>query len=168
MWALWLVSALGLGVAVWALLFRSAVGFRLRAVGLSPRAAGFAGISPERYALGTLAFAGALAGLGGAFEVAGVTGQLYEGLSPGHGYTAIAVALLARLHPGGVVVAALLFGALAAGAGAMQRVAGVPAVFVSVVQAVTVFTVLALEAVYARRARIRAGSTTSAEPGEGA
>ncbi len=120
--------ALVLALAVHALLFHSPLGFRLRAVGLSPRAARFAGISPQRYGSLTLALAGGLAGWAGAFEVAGVTGRLYEGLSPGHGYTAIAVALLARLHPLGVVPSALFFGALEAGAGAMQRQAGVPSV----------------------------------------
>jgi simple sugar transport system permease protein len=116
------------------LVFRTPFGFRLRAVGLAPLAARFAGISPVRVAVATLALSGALAGLAGAFEVAGVTGQLYEGLSAGTGYTAIAVALLARLHPLAVVPAALFFGALEAGAAAMQREAGVPAVLTQVVQ----------------------------------
>jgi simple sugar transport system permease protein len=130
--------ALALAAATQLFVFRSAAGFRMRAVGLSPRAARFAGISPERYALFTLALAGGLAGLAGAFEVAGVTGQLYEGISPGHGYTAIAVALLARLHPLAVIPSALFFGGLEAGAGAMQREAGVPAVVTQVVQGLAI------------------------------
>ena len=135
---------LGLPLAVaaaagcWFLLFQSAAGLRLRAVGSSPRAAHFAGISPERQGWRILTLAGALAGLAGAFEVAGVTGQLYEGLSPGYGYTAIAVALLARLHPLAVLPAALLFGGLEAGAGAMQREAGVPAVLTQIAQGAVV------------------------------
>ena len=126
--------ALVLAFATNALLGRTALGFRLRAVGLSPVAARFAGLSPER--LGTLALTlgGALAGLAGATELAGITGRLYEGLSPGTGYTAIAVALLARLEPLAVIPSALFFGALASGAGAMQREAGVPAVATQVVQ----------------------------------
>jgi simple sugar transport system permease protein len=118
----------------------------MRAVGLSPRAARFAGIPPERIAVGVLVLGGALAGLAGAFEVAGVTGRLYEGLSPGYGYTAIAVALLARLEPLAVVPAALFFGALEAGAGAMQREAGVPAEATKVVQGVVVLLGVALSA----------------------
>jgi simple sugar transport system permease protein len=70
---------------------------------------------------------------------------LYEGLSPGWGYTAIAVALLAGLHPLGVVLTGLLFGALDAGAAAMQRDAGVPAVWATGVQALVILAVLALE-----------------------
>jgi simple sugar transport system permease protein len=130
--------ALLLAFAAQILLFRTAAGFRLRAVGLSARAARFAGISPERYTFSTLALAGGLAGLAGSFEVAGVTGQLYEGISPGHGYTAIAVALLARLHPLAVIPSAFFFGGLEAGAGAMQREAGVPAVITQIVQGVAI------------------------------
>jgi simple sugar transport system permease protein len=128
------------------LVFHGALGFRMRAVGLSPRAARFAGIPPERIAVGVLVLGGALAGLAGAFEVAGVTGRLYEGLSPGYGYTAIAVALLARLEPLAVVPAALFFGALEAGAGAMQREAGVPAEATKVVQGVVVLLGVAFSA----------------------
>jgi ABC-type uncharacterized transport system permease subunit len=133
-----LVVAVALAFAVHALLERTALGFRLRAVGLSPVAARFAGLSPER--LGTLALtlAGALAGLAGAGEIAGITGRLYEGLSPGTGYTAIAVALLARLEPLAVIPSALFFGALASGAAAMQRDAGVPSVATQVVQGLVI------------------------------
>lgn len=124
--------------AVWFLLERTALGFRLRAVGHAPEAARFAGLSPER--LGTLALglSGALAGVAGAAELTGLTGRLYEGLSPGTGYTAIAVALLARLSPLAVVPSALFFGALANGALAMQREAGVPSVATQVVQGLVI------------------------------
>ncbi|MEE8475184.1 MAG: ABC transporter permease [Myxococcota bacterium] len=133
-----LVGALGLAAAVHVLVFHTAVGFRLRAVGHAPRAARFAGISPERAGWVVLALAGGLAGLAGAFEVSGVTGKLYEGLSPGTGYTAIAVALLARLQPLAVIPSALFFGALEAGAGAMQREAGVPGVVTHMVQGLVI------------------------------
>jgi simple sugar transport system permease protein len=129
-----LLSAAG---TAW-LLFRTPLGFRLRAVGHAPEAARFAGIPPERHGTIALAIAGALAGAAGAIEVTGVTGRLFEGLSPGYGYTAIAVALLARLDPLAVVPSALFFGALEAGAGAMQREAGIPAVATEVVQAVVI------------------------------
>jgi general nucleoside transport system permease protein len=131
-------AALAAAAALAWLLFRTPLGFRLRAVGHSPVAARFAGIPPERYGVAALAIAGALAGAAGAFEVAGVSGRLYQGLSPGYGYTAIAVALLARLHPIAVVPSALFFGALEAGAGAMQREAGIPAVATEVVQGVVI------------------------------
>jgi ABC-type uncharacterized transport system permease subunit len=93
---------------------------------------------------------GALAGLGGASEVTGVTFALYEGISPGYGYSAIAVALLARLHPLAIILSALLFGALEAGVAAMQRDAGVPSVLAAVIEALIVLGVLA-----SNRARLR-------------
>jgi simple sugar transport system permease protein len=134
------------GIALWAVLRYSAAGFRLRATGLNPHAAASAGLIAVP-AVTSAAFlaSGALAGLAGAVEVTGVTYALYENLSPGYGYTAIAVALLARLHPLGVLAAGTLFGALEAGAGAMQRDAGVPAVVVTVVEAVLILLVLAAD-----------------------
>jgi simple sugar transport system permease protein len=74
-----------------------------------------------------------------------VTFALYEGISPGYGYSAIAVALLARLHPLAVVFSALFFGALEAGAAAMQRDANVPSVLASVVEALVVLGILAID-----------------------
>lgn len=140
------VLALAAGVGLWWVLSRSVVGFRLRAVGGSPEAARVAGrIAVEPVMAGTFVASGALAGLAGGVEVAGVTYAFYEGLSPGHGYTAIAVALLAGLHPIGVLGAGALFGALEGGAGAMQRLVGVPAAWVRAVEALVILSVLALD-----------------------
>jgi len=134
-----LLLAAALPFAVWALLFRSAAGLRLRAVGLSPDAARYAAVSPERETVRVLLISGALAGLAGALEVTGVTGRLFENLAGGYGFTAIAVALLARLHPLGVLPSAVVFAALAAGSGAMQRAAAVPSVAVQVIEALVIF-----------------------------
>ena len=96
---------------------------------------------------------GALAGLAGSVELTGVTYALYENFSPGYGYTAIAVALLARLSPLGVLGTALLFGALESGAAAMQRNAGVPSVVVSVLEASLILLVVAADRIQSRTAR---------------
>ena len=96
-------------------------------------------MSPERETVRVLLISGALAGLAGALEVCGVTGRLFENLATGYGFTAIAVALLARLNPLGVLPAALFFAALAVGSGAMQRVAAVPSVAVQVIEALVIF-----------------------------
>lgn len=139
-----LIAALALGIAM----RRSAWGFRVRALGANPRAAVSAGlIDARRVALQAFVLSGALAGMAGGIEATGVTFALYEGLSPGYGYTAIAVALLARLDPLLVAPSALLFGALEAGATAMQRDAGVPAAFVTVVEGSLVLLVLLLPVV---------------------
>ncbi len=133
-----LLAALVLPVATWAYLFRSAAGLRVRAVGVAPDAARYAGISPARETVAVLVLSGALAGLAGALEVAGVTARLFESLSPGYGFTAIAVALLARLQPLAVLPSALFFAALASGSGSLQRVAGAPATAVSVIEAIAI------------------------------
>ena len=133
-------------IAVWWWLRRTASGFRLRAVGATPTAAASAGgIDVPRTMFGAFLVSGLLAGLAGSVEYTGITYALYENFSPGYGYTAIAVALLARLHPLGVVATALLFGALEAGANAMQRDAGVPNVVVTVVEALLILLVLAAD-----------------------
>ena len=157
--------AVALAVALWWVLTRTVIGFRVRAVGASPAAAWIAGrIRVAPLLFGTFLASGALAGLAGGVEVAGVTYALYEGLSPGHGYTAIAVALLARLHPLGVVAAGALFGALEGGAGAMQRTIGVPVAWVRVVEALVILSVLAIERAARRASAARVAETGAPEP----
>lgn len=152
--------ALGLAAAVllWFVLTRTALGFRIRAVGAGARAAESAGrLSAARVTAQAFVASGVLAGVAGASEVGGVTWALYEGISPGYGYTAIAVALLARLDPRWVVVTAIGFGALEAGGASMQRSAGVPAVAVQIITATLLLTVLAVTRWQARR-RAEAGA----------
>jgi simple sugar transport system permease protein len=154
-----LLLALGLAGALWFLFARTRWGFELRAVGAGARAAEVSGrIDSRRVAALALLASGATAGLAGGVEITGVSYALYQNLSPGYGFTAIAVALLARLNPLAVVGAGLLFGALEAGAGAMQRDAGVPAVAVSVVEAV-VLIVVVIAASGARRTAATRAST---------
>ena len=147
--------ALAAAAALWWAVCRTAWGFRLRASGASPTAAASAGlIDVPRTAATAFLLSGALAGLAGAVEVGGVTYALYENISPGYGYTAIAVALLARLNPLLVIGSGVLFGALEAGAGAMQRDAGVPSVMVSVVEAVVILLLVALDRLRDRGASV--------------
>jgi simple sugar transport system permease protein len=142
-----------LAVAAWWWLRNTASGFRVRAVGANRAAAASAGlIDTGRTAAGAFLVSGALAGLAGSVQYSGVTYALYENFSPGYGYTAIAVALLARLNPLAVLATALLFGALEAGASAMQRDAGVPDVVVSVVEATLILLVVAADRWQARHA----------------
>ena len=117
----------------------------MRAAGLNLIATRLAGLRTTGALLRALAISGALAGLAGGVEVSAITFRLYDNFSPGYGFTAIAVALLGRLHPLGVVLAAVLFGALDVGSTAMQRVAGVSSVLVYAVQAIVIFTLLALD-----------------------
>ena len=137
------VIALIVGLVLWLIFTKTLWGFRLRAVGMGPRAAEISGrIDSQRVSAIALLLSGSIAGLAGGVEVSGVSYALFQNLSPGYGFTGIAVALLGGLHPIGVVVAGILFGALQAGAGAMQRDAGVPAVAVYVVEAVIIIVAL--------------------------
>jgi ABC-type uncharacterized transport system permease subunit len=141
-----LVVAVAAAVLLWWVLRHTAAGFRLRATGANPNAARSAGlIDVGQVTTAAFLASGGLAGLAGAVELTGVTFALYENISPGYGYTAIAVALLARLNPLAVVGTGLFFGALEAGASAMQRDAGVPAAFVSVIEAGIVLAVIAFD-----------------------
>lgn len=140
------VIALLAAAALWIYLTRTPGGFRLRAAGASLAASRVSGrFDPSGTLWAAFLASGALAGLAGWIQVGGVTYRMYEELSPGWGYTAIAVALLARLHPLGVILAAILFGALEAGAGAMQREAGVPEVWVRGMEALVILSVLAMD-----------------------
>lgn len=144
--------AILLGAGLWFVLKETSWGFQLRATGLGPRAAELSGRIPVRRVLGfALLWSGAFAGLAGGLEISGVSYSLYQNLSPGYGFTAIAVALLARLHPLGILATGLLFGALEAGAQGMQREAGVPAVAVAVAEGTIILAVL-LAQVLGRRA----------------
>jgi simple sugar transport system permease protein len=135
--------AFGLAALIWWIFKSSQWGFHLRAVGQGAEAALVTGrIDRNRVLAAALLWSGALAGLAGGFEVSGVSHALYQNLSPGYGFAAIAVALLARLDPRGIVLSGILFGALEAGAGAMQRDAGVPSVAVYVVEAVVILVIL--------------------------
>lgn len=135
--------ALTLALLLWWVFARTRYGFELRAAGAGPRAAEtVAKIPVTRRLVQALLVSGAIAGLAGAIEVSGVSFVLFQNLSPGYGFTAIAVALLARLDPRAVVVSGILFGALEAGAAGMQRDAGVPSVVVYVVEAIVIITIL--------------------------
>jgi simple sugar transport system permease protein len=138
-----LIVALVCAVACWWLLYRTERGFLFRAVGAGPVASQVHGINVERNVLYTVALSGAMAGLGGAMEIAGVT-KYMVGQGFDYGYTAIAVALLAGLDPLAVVPAALLFGMLNAGGGSMERNTGVPAVTVSIIAGIIICLIAAI------------------------
>jgi general nucleoside transport system permease protein len=135
--------ALGLAIVLWYLFQRTLWGFRLRAVGAGARAAEVSGkVDIRKVGAVALFCSGAMAGVAGGVEVSGVSYALFQNLSPGYGFTGIAVALLGGLNPAGVVLSGFLVGALEAGAGAMQRDAGIPSVAVYVVEAVIIVVAL--------------------------
>jgi simple sugar transport system permease protein len=125
------------------LLFRTTRGFEIRVAGASPDAARYAGMSPKRLIIWTMSVAGMLAGMAGSMELLGTTHHMTASYGTTVGFDAIAVALLGRTSPIGIVLAALLFGGLRSGAAAMQIQAGVPAELVGVLQATILFFLVA-------------------------
>ena len=133
-------------VGVIAIFFsRTRDGFALKLVGANPEAARAAGVDVAKTRLTSILWSGGLCGLAGAVELSGVVGTLYENYSPGYGFAAVAVALLGRLNPWGILASALFFGALNAGSGSMERSAGISANLSYVLQAITMLVLLAFQ-----------------------
>lgn len=128
---------------VWWLLFRTTWGFEVRAVGANPDASRYAGMRPRLITIATMTFSGALAGLAGTSVLLGVTHSMTSSFGTTVGFDSIAVALLARSHPLVTIPAALLFGAMRAGAGLMQIRAQIPVELVDVLQAVILLFLVA-------------------------
>lgn len=138
-----LVLALLAVPAVWFLIQRTTVGFRLRSVGFNPTASRANGMSVGRTLVLSMGISGALAGLAGIVQVLGISHHMTDTVAAGYGFDAIAVALLARSNPWGVLPAALLFGALRNGASFMQLETQVSSDLISVVQAMVIIFVAA-------------------------
>lgn len=125
---------------IWWLLWKTNVGYEIRAVGFNPFAAEYGGISVAKNTILALAISGALAGLAGASQSMGLEFRAYQPFGfIGYGMTGIAVALLGKNHPVGVILAALLFGTLQRGANTMQMNAGVPREVIFIIQAIIIF-----------------------------
>ena len=149
-----IVLALIAVVAVRWMLYRTTLGFEIRAVGANPDAAANAGMRPKTITVLSMTLAGALAGLAGADVLLGVNRQMTSSFGTTVGFDSIAVALLARSEPIGIIPAALLFGAMRAGSSLMQIQAEIPAELVDVIQA-TILLVLVATPVLGRFLKIR-------------
>jgi ABC-type uncharacterized transport system permease subunit len=163
-----MLLAVALAPACYVWLFHTNAGFELRAVGKNQRAAAFFAIPVARVTVLTMALSGALAGLGGAVQVSAISHRLFERFSPGWGYEAIAVALVARLNPLAVLASALFFGALDNGAQAIQRAQGVSPVLVQATQGLVIFMLLAFDTPALQKWRGSAApAATDMAPGRG-
>ena len=141
-------------IAVWVLLSKSVVGFKLRVVGEAPRAARFAGFRESRLVWLALLVSGGLAGLAGMFEVAGPVGQLTTSISPGYGFTAVIVAFLGRLHPVGAIFGGLLLALSYLGGDAAQIDLGMPHAVTGIFQGILLFFLLACDILITYRVQI--------------
>lgn len=136
------IIAVVLAVVVYVFLWRTTIGYRIRAVGLSPEASKYAGIRVPFYQALALTLAGGFAGLAGVIEVIGVQHRLLEGVTSGYGFTGIVAALFGGLHPLGLIPASWLFGSLLVGADAMQRAVQVPSALIDALLGLLVLLVV--------------------------
>ena len=150
-----LLWGLGLALAVWALMRYTVPGFDIRAVGANARAAQFAGVPVTRTVVLVAMLSGALAGLAGAIEVAGRTSYVTLDMSPGYGYSGIVIAMLAALHPLGVVLASIFVAGILVGADSMSRAIGVPTYIADVIVAASLLSVLVATLLTQYRVRLR-------------
>ena len=157
--------AIVMALLLWYLLFRTTFGYKIRTVGLSRGAADYAGIAWGSMVTKAMFLSGALGGLAGVVEALGLLGRFYDNPS-GYGFTAIAVGLVGRNHPLGVIVAALLFGMLRSGSNAMQSSAGTSKELVLILQGLVILAVSALAALEYLRGRKARGAITTTHTGQ--
>jgi len=136
------IIAVVLAVLVYIFLWRTTIGYRIRAVGLSPEASKYAGIPVPFYQALSLTLAGGFAGLAGVIEIIGVQHRLLEGVTSGYGFSGIVAALFGGLHPLGLIPASWLFGSLLVGADMMQRAVQVPSALIDALLGLIVLLVI--------------------------
>ncbi|WP_019575592.1 ABC transporter permease [Curvibacter lanceolatus] len=150
-----LLLAAALCLGVWVLMRFTVLGFDIRATGANARAAAFAGVATGRTALLVAVLSGALAGLAGAIEVAGRTSYVTLDMSPGYGYSGIVIAMLAGLHPLGVLAASIFVAGVQVGADSMSRAVGVPTYIADVIVAASLLSVLVATLLTQYRVRLK-------------
>lgn len=142
-----LFIALALAVIIFFLLWKTSIGYKMRASGAQERAARYGGINVSKYLIVAMVISGAFAGIAGGIEIAGVHRRAIEGVTSGYGFSGIVVALFGALHPAGIIPAAFFFGLLIYGADMTQRLVGVPANMVQVLQGIIILVIVAAKMV---------------------
>jgi len=156
-----LFVAVAAALIIWVVLSRTKWGYELRVIGENPSAAKYAGISLARNILLVMIVSGGLAGLAGYGQVAGIAHRLQKGIAVGDGFTAIIVAWLAKLHPLGVLLVAVLFAGLTTGGDQLTITMGLPAAMARVLQGAILFFVLGGDIFVRYRLRlVRAAEST--------
>jgi len=152
-----LIFAVVMAILVYVFLWRTTIGYRIRAVGLNPHASRYAGVNVPSYVVLSLALSGAFAGLAGAIEIVGLHHRMFEpgAVSAGYGFSGIVAALFGKLHPLGLIPSSILFGGLLVGGDKMQRAVQVPQVFVTMLLGLVVVFVVSSDIWSRRRARRR-------------
>ncbi len=160
-----LIFAIIMAILVYIFLWRTTIGYRIRAVGLNPHASRYAGINVKGYMVLSMALSGMFAGLAGAVEVVGLHHRMFEPLavSAGYGFSGIVAALFGKLHPLGIIPSSILFGGLLVGGDKMQRAMQIPQVLVMALLGLVVLFVVSTDVWSRRRANRRVSAATDDE-----
>lgn len=163
-----LIFAIITAILVYVFLWRTTIGYRIRAVGLNPHASRYAGVNVKRYMVLSMTLSGAFAGLAGAIEIVGLHHRMFEPLavSAGYGFSGIVAALFGKLHPLGLIPSSILFGGLLVGGDKMQRAVQVPQVFVTMMLGLVVIFVVSSDIWSRKRANRRVSVDTATEGDE--
>jgi simple sugar transport system permease protein len=163
-----LIIAVIMAILVYIFLWRTTIGYRIRAVGQNPAASRYAGISVQRYIVLSMTLGGMFAGLAGAVEILGLHHRMFEpqAVSAGYGFSGIVVALFGSLHPLGIIPSALLFGGLLVGGDKMQRAIQVPQVLITVILGMVVLFVVSADLWVRRRQDRRVSVDDDTPPAE--
>jgi simple sugar transport system permease protein len=137
-----LVIAIGLAIVVFLFLWKTTVGYQMRAVGAEPKAATYAGMKVKHYLVLAMVLSGGFAGMAGAVEVMGVHHRALESITANYGFSGIVVALFGGLHPLGIIPASMVFGLLIVGADMMQRAVDVPASIILAIQGLIIMAIV--------------------------
>lgn len=148
-----LIFAIVMAILVYIFLWRTTIGYRIRAVGLNPHASRYAGINVKSNMILSMTLSGAFAGLAGAVEILGLHHRMFEPLavSAGYGFSGIVAALFGKLHPLGMIPSSILFGGLLVGGDKMQRAMQVPQVLIQVILGLVVLFVVSTDFFVRRR-----------------
>ena len=160
------IFAIIMAVLVYIFLWRTTIGYRIRAVGLNPHAARYAGIDVKRNLILSITLSGMMAGLAGAVEILGLHHRMFEptAVSAGYGFTGIVAALLGKLHPLGIIPSSILFGGLLVGGDKMQRAMQVPQVLITAILGLVVLFVVSTDYFVRKRERRRATAEVDDTP----
>lgn len=163
-----LIFAIVMAILVYIFLWRTTVGYRIRAVGLNPHASRYAGINVKSNMILSMTLSGAFAGLAGAVEILGLHHRMFEPLavSAGYGFSGIVAALFGKLHPLGMIPSSILFGGLLVGGDKMQRAMQVPQVLIQVILGLVVLFVVSTDFFVRRRQNRRVSVDDKDDVGE--
>lgn len=160
------IFAIIMAVLVYIFLWRTTIGYRIRAVGLNRNAARYAGMNVPRTIILSMTLSGLFAGLAGAVEILGLHHRMFEptAVSAGYGFTGIVVALFGKLHPLGIIPSSVLFGGLLVGGDKMQRAMQVPQVLTQALAGLIILFVVSTDYLVRKRQNRRVAATTDAKP----